>query len=561
MKNFQKFKVEAYKNWNLAKKYLLNRNYRRMVHELKEDYCNLRLSVKNWSSQKPNNLNNGYYAVVSFSNLPFFVKFHAITLKAMQLKGFKAMAITMSGNKYAEKVFKLFNVDEIIFWDKFSKEHAPANNIIQDILITLLPKNLSVESAMEISYMGVDVGKHALSMTCRKRIEGRLNLNDPLTKEMFLLFLSNAISNTIISQQLFNKYQVKKMLVRDSGYNPNGQIFEVGLNRGIDSVVVEFGQKKSSWIFKRHTIESKDRHYFSLSPSTWDDLKSLPITPFMESKIDKELAGRYSASSDEDTRRLQSGKTIKTREEVQAQLKLDPNKKTAIVFSHVAWDATFFYGKCLFTDYEDWLYQTVDFINNNCPELNWIVKVHPYNAFKLQRENIKTSSEERLLANLMPFNNHVILMMPDTDINSQSLFSVTDFALTVNGSVGFEYPLFGINAIVAGTGRYEGMGFTEEPQTKAEYFNLLKNILTISPLTNDQIELAKKHYYYNIIGKQIMFDDVAPMVLLKIHEADSSVHNNITITSSSLSDFSKKESIVLWSNWMADNSSPDLIKI
>jgi hypothetical protein len=329
----------------------------------------------------------------------------------------------------------------------------------------------------------------------------------------------------------------------------------------VDSVVVEFGQKKSSWIFKRHAKYTKSRHYFSLSESTWEDLKKNPLTDQMKKAVDKEISGRYNPVSDEDTRRLQSGKVIKSKEEVQKQLGLDPNKKTAVIFSHVAWDATFFYGKCLFTDYEDWLYQTVEFVNKNCPHINWIVKVHPYNAFKLQRESIKTTSEERLLASLMPFEKHVVMMMPDTDINSQSLFNVIDFALTVNGSVGFEYPIFGINAILAGTGRYEGFGFTIEPQSREEYFEQLKNINQIPALSDSQKTMALKHYYYAIVGKQVMFEDVAPMSLLKLHEADSSVHNNISITASSLEDFKNKKSIQLWSTWMDEKNTPDLINI
>ena len=159
----------------------------------------------------------------------------------------------------------------------------------------------------------------------------------------------------------------------------------------------------------------------------------------------------------------------------------------------------------------------------------------------------------------MPFNPHVVMMMPDTDINTQSLFSVTDFALTVNGSVGFEYPMFGIPSILAGTGRYENFGFTIEPNSKKNYFEQLKNLSQLKPLTAEQIELSKKHYYYAIIGKQVMFDDVAPMQLLKLHEADSSVHNNIKITAKNLEDFTSKQSIQLWSNWMAKLNTPDLL--
>lgn len=552
-------KIWIYKSINKLRKLLTDSDYRKKIRELNNDYNDLFTACSSWASDVIVGKDKGYYAVISFSNLPFFVKFHAITTKAMELKGYKSMAVTSSGNKYARKVFKLFRVDTIILWDHFCEKHINLRNQIDSITSLILPNELLIESAIEIQFKGVDVGKHALSMTCRKRVEGRLNLDDSATRNMFLFYLREAIFSVLVSEKLFEEYPIEKQLIRDSGYIPNGEIFEVGLEKGVDSIVVEFGQKKSSWIFKRHTKHTKSRHYFSLSESTWNLLKQNSITEAMKMAIDKEISGRYSPNSDEDTRRLQSGKVIKSKEEVQKQLGLDPNKKTAVIFSHVAWDATFFYGKCLFTDYEDWLYQTVEFVNKNCPHINWIVKVHPYNAFKLQRETIKTTSEERLLAALMPFEKHVVMMMPDTDINSQSLFNVIDFALTVNGSVGFEYPIFGINAILAGTGRYEGFGFTIEPQTRKDYFDQLLNIHDIPPLTDSQKDLALKHYYFAIVGKQVMFEDVAPMSLLKLHEADSSVHNNISVNASSLEDFKNKKSVKLWSTWMDESKTPDII--
>ena len=39
--------------------------------------------------------------------------------------------------------------------------------------------------------------------------------------------------------------------------------------------------------------------------------------------------------------------------------KLDPERKTAAIFSHILYDATFFYGESLFADYEEWLVEAV----------------------------------------------------------------------------------------------------------------------------------------------------------------------------------------------------------
>ena len=52
---------------------------------------------------------------------------------------------------------------------------------------------------------------------------------------------------------------------------------------------------------------------------------------------------------------------------------LDPNKKIAVLFSHIFWDGTF-YGEDLFIDYEDWFRETLKVMIKK--DVNWIIKVH-----------------------------------------------------------------------------------------------------------------------------------------------------------------------------------------
>ena len=50
--------------------------------------------------------------------------------------------------------------------------------------------------------------------------------------------------NTEAAYKFFENYNIKKLLVRDAGYLPNGPIYEVALNRGVDCIVFDQGQKK-----------------------------------------------------------------------------------------------------------------------------------------------------------------------------------------------------------------------------------------------------------------------------------------------------------------------------
>jgi hypothetical protein len=556
------YKLGLYRPIKRIVRYLTDPQLRPREREVREDLECTRRKVGNWAAQgaeyaDPNRL----FAIVSFTNLPLHAKFHCLAAKAVQLRGYTPIIFTYSGCRFGHEYFRLFGINRLVMWDEYVKQAIPDTATVQPIVASLLPASPTVSQVKSCQFHGVDVGKHALSMTCRRRVEGRLDLSDPQTFELLRDQFSQAVQSVLVAERFLDDYPLEKMLVRDPGYIPNGGIYEVALERGVDCVVYEQGQRRGTWILKRYTPQTKDQHYFSLSIPTWEKVKGKPWTPEDDARLEREFAGRYKPDSTDDTRRLMSGKQLKSPVEVRAQLGLDPNKKTAVIFSHIAWDAAFFYGTCLFEDYEQWLFETVKFVAAECPQMDWIVKLHPFNVFKLQRENKHEESEMRLLRTLMPLPEHVKIMRSDTDINTQSLFPVVDYVLTVNGTVGMEFPCYGVPAVLAGTGRYDGRGFTIEPSTKEDYFATLKTLHTIPPLSPEAHRLARQHFLALVNCRQTSLEDIAPMELKRINEAQSDVHDNISITARSLAEFQASPSMQRLGNWLAYSSEPDLMEL
>src|SRR5207247_2842701 len=178
--------------------------------------------------------------------------------------------------------------------------------------------------------------------------------------------------------------------------------------------------------------------------------------------------------------RGQGGKRVKAAEEGREQLGLDPGKKTAVVFSHLLWDATFFYGTDVFDNYEEWLVETVRAACRN-PSLNWVIKLHPANIWKVRREDPTADfMEERVLRQRVgPLPAHVKVVRPETDINTYSFFLVMDYCLTVRGTIGMEAPCYVIPVVTAGTGRYSGRGFTVDSRDRDEYLARLAALETV----------------------------------------------------------------------------------
>ncbi len=187
------------------------------------------------------------------------------------------------------------------------------------------------------------------------------------------------------------------------------------------------------------------------------------------------------------------GKEILSREELTKQLGLDPAKKNAVIMAHTFTDAVFNYGDLYFRDYYDWLDQTLR-MAEDIDTVNWILKPHPTR----KAYNEDTDSIE------MMFERHKkphIFLLPDK-VSGGSIKELADVLLTIGGNAGAEFACFGIPAIIAGKPYYRGFGYTVEPRDINEYEKTLRGIADISPLSEEQIETARKIYYYKKKGKR-----------------------------------------------------------
>ena len=73
-----------------------------------------------------------------------------------------------------------------------------------------------------------------------------------------------------------------------------------------------------------------------------------------------------------------------------------------------------------------------------------------------------------------------------TDISTLSLYEIADYCLTVRGTTGIEGACFGCNVLTAGTGRYDGKGFTIDSKSPSEYLKKIENIHQISVMSTEK---------------------------------------------------------------------------
>lgn len=166
------------------------------------------------------------------------------------------------------------------------------------------------------------------------------------------------------------------------------------------------------------------------------------------------------------------------------------NKKVKIMIcAHWFDDDPYMYGSQIFDDnYISWLCHIGE-LSSDLNQYDWYLKMHPlhgkrdddfFDAFLDKYKNIK-----KLPDNISPI-----------QLKEQGI----EWALTVQGSIGEEYPMIGIQVVNAGANSHVAFDYNWNPRTKQEYDDIIHRLETLHK-KEDISELYKfyciDHLYYD----------------------------------------------------------------
>jgi len=428
---------------------------------------------------------------VSLTEFVYQLKLEGMLGKALQLAGWKPIVLVQDDSWVPRKYLAAFGIESFATLAPYLDDAARAEAAAA--AREIIGAKPALADVRDLTFHGARIGRNILATVSRALHEGAVDLDDPRARAELERLLPRTLEATIAAERLLADLEPTLMLFLERNYAAEAPISDVALVQGLDVVQYVSGPQDDTLIFKRFTRETRREHPRSLSEESWLRVRELPWTPERDAELDDEFAKRY-GNAWALSRRIQSWTEDRPRGEVIAELGLDPAKKTAVLYSHILWDANMFYGEDLFADQEEWFLETVRAAVAN-PSVNWIVKLHPANVWKLKRERIEGARDEetaiREAVGELPA--HVAIVRAESEISTRSIFGLTDYGITIRGSVGFELPCFGVPVLTAGTGFYSGRGFTIDSATPEEYLERLHSIQTIPPLGADQIELARRH--------------------------------------------------------------------
>lgn len=497
--------------------------------------------------------------IVSLTDWVTQVKIEGMLSKALQAQEHPVMVLTQRGNGNAKRYFRAFGVETIVnledLLDAQPQTELPAP------LREQLSGKITFEKLFAITHNGIRVGRHVLSTLVRKVKQGSLNFSDPEVVKNLPSLFSLSIRTSNAMDAFLKKTKPCCVLFLERGYTPYAECFEQAVLQDLNVIQYIHSQRNEALVLKRYNRENQDIHCFSLGKKTWGKVQSLPWNGEKATSMRNEILQSYEKGNWFNRQQLLTPKKIFSRDEIMSRLGLDPKKKLAVVFSHVLWDATFFYGQNLFPDYEQWLIATVRAACKN-NKVNWIIKLHPDYVWKMKREK-DTARVRDLVAidsgvgQLPP---HVVVLAPDTDISTHSFFSAMDYCITVRGTIGIEAPCFGIPVLTAGTGRYSGLGFTNDSSSQEEYLGKLAAIQDLPRLSPEQTEAACRHADALFNLRPLTFTSFVT-VTQDLKHMGHALDHNVRIFASSPTAVREAKDLAAFSDWVLRSADEDFLSL
>lgn len=376
-------------------------------------------------------------------------------------------------------------------------------------LIRFFESCRSQSDLIELKYKQVKLGKYVTSSLMRLTRRGTLEIKDANTRTSIEKLLIKGASSIEAASKLLDCCDPAHVQFMDRGYLGEGPFFDLCINRGIGALTLNVGHRDSSLVIKRYTKENAGVHHLSLGSDLWSELTNAEDRNLLIEQAKREIRTCYASRQwygEVGTTDLLDQEASAS--EIEA-LGISDGKPVCLVCPHIFWDATFFWGTDLYEDYEQWFGRVLD-LASEIKDVHWIIKVHPANRIKNMRDGVNSEySEVAVLQQFNPMPSNIYVLYPETSISFLDVLKLSKFVLTVRGTVGIEGGLFGCKVITAGTGRFDGHGFSVDPVSIKEYEELIRNIGTLETADQKAQEMAGLYAYGTYIRKTLNTESIS----------------------------------------------------
>ena len=354
---------------------------------------------------------------------------------------------------------------------------------------------LTVSEIENLTYNGIYLGDLVIASTVRYFLSNEPEWENPEFIDRARKFARTAVILTDVYENLLSEEKPDKIVASHGIYVSWGTLFRVARSKNI--AIDIYGSS-----YRRNTLR-----FYHNSPNApfpealWPKYKDIPLSQEQEETVDKYFRSRETQKDDgislfdENTNFPDSLRQFI----LKAQ---NDNKVIFGLFTNIAWDAFMFNsGSAVFDSMIDWLNSTISYFEEN-KDSALIIKAHPAEIY----HNVP---EQYYIRNILPKNlpDNIYFIDNNENVKPFDLYPYIDIGLTYLSTVTIEMALMGKTVITAGDiSQYSGKGFTIDPSSREEYFEILdraaKRKLNFIP----DVEMAKRYMFYRFFREALVFD-------------------------------------------------------
>lgn len=178
----------------------------------------------------------------------------------------------------------------------------------------------------------------------------------------------------------------------------------------------------------------------------------------------------------------------------------DADRPIVTVFAHTFSDIPLSDDQ-VFRDHAEWIAETVEFAVTQTKK-NWIFRAHPLDHVYDRTDFFK--SLKKKYASMA----HIIF--DDGYFTQTVVLCASDLVVTVRGTIGIEAVAAGIPCLLAGSGPYSKVGFSDVASSKEHYFAVLAS-QAVPPVSPEKVNLARKYMQFEGVWADVQSEAVPPI--------------------------------------------------
>jgi hypothetical protein len=176
-----------------------------------------------------------------------------------------------------------------------------------------------------------------------------------------------------------------------------------------------------------------------------------------------------------------------------------------LLATNVVGDSSLLRRRTLFRNQREWLGRTIDLFRKR-PEWRLVIRAHPDEAWIRHKVSVRMGEIAHELAGDA---SNVHIVGGHEDVSTYALMPGISGGLVWISSVGADMTARGIPVIAAARPKYHELGFVEEPETVAAYFDAMERLAARSAAPSTEQQLRARQYL-KVVFSTFSFEAFSP---------------------------------------------------